>query len=391
VRLTWIIKLAIIWYIALCAVHYFNQRPMWNDEQAVFYSVESFSTSEIFSRSLLSIQVFPRAYFWMIQKFSQQFDYHLLSLRFFSFICMMAAFCLWLKLARLELKNNLQYLTFVLSWCGSVLLVYYSAELKQYSMDVLGCAIFLLFLYYQKDLQQKHKYYPLILVSLPALMLVSYTSLFFLLFPLYNLILDYRTDKKCLRCIALYGASLVIFLSISYYFDVRLRPTAVLNREWNSYFISLSSTGDFFQTLGDGINNLFSRWFAERPRIIKKIARVFVGFGLLNMFRAFFVNIKKDKYYLKSIQTIALVLFAEFLVLGALRKYPFTVPRTSLFFSPVVLILTIQGISWVKNIFKPAYVVLHGLYIVFLLAVSIGIAQHVFGGDLGAMPLLWRP
>jgi hypothetical protein len=386
-----IIIVIICWYLLLCVVHYLNQRPLWNDEQCVLQSVETFTAKQVFSERLLAIQVFPRFYLFLIQKVSQPFDFHLLSLRFLPFVSMVCAFLLWLKLATYEIKNKFEYLTFALSWAASVPLIYYAAELKQYSMDVLTAALFIMFLYHQKELEESPKnwLYALILILLPSLGMLSYTAFLFMVFPLYNLIVSSKTNGSNIRFIILYGFSFLIFVLLSYFFDMRLRPTVDVTEGFGDYFISFESFGEFFKTLGEGIANLFSRWFAESPRIVKKIAIYFVTFGLINLFYSFFKNIKKDRYFLQSLNTIALVVFIELFILGALKKYPFTVPRTSLFFCPIVLYLTITGIANIRNLNKYAYGAIHGLYFIFLSIISVSIARLIFTGDLGAIPKIW--
>ena len=186
-----------VWYIFLCSLHLFYQRPLWNDEEAVFRSVENYSPAQMFSEPLAAFQVFPRAYLFLIQQFSSAFDFSLWSLRLPSFICMMATFLLWLKVASYGIKDQWQYFAFVCSWPASGMMLYYSAELKQYSMDTLLVAIFLLFLYHQKELQRgKSGRYMLILALLPALGMFSYPAFIAAMIPLYNLLLASWREKE---------------------------------------------------------------------------------------------------------------------------------------------------------------------------------------------------
>lgn len=259
-------------------------------------------------------------------------------------------------------------------------------------MDVFTGALFLLFLYHQDRLQQKdrHERYFLCLVLLPFLGLFSYTAFLFAVLPLYNLILSTRQDIYYLKFAGIYGLSLGFVILLSYFFDMRLRPIDIVTEGFNDYFISFQSVGEFLKTFGEGTMNLFSRWFAEQPRIIKKVAIFFVPFGFVNMFYGFFKNIRNEKYFFHSLNTITLILFIELFILGALKKYPFTVPRTSLFFCPIVLYMTVQGIVNIKFINKYLYRIVHGLYVAFLSLMTIGLSHLVIiKGDLGAMPKLW--
>jgi hypothetical protein len=379
-----------IWYIFLCSLHLGYQRPLWNDEEAVFRSVETYSVQQMFSEPLLASQVFPRVYLFLIQQFSRLFDFSLLSLRLPSFICMIAAFFLWLKNASYGIKDRWQYLAFVCSWPASGLMLYYSAELKQYSMDTLLVAIFILFLYHQKSLQKKGGgRYMLFLILLPALGMFSYPAFIAAMLPLCNLILSSWREKESRKYLCVYGLSLLIFMITAYCFDMRMRSADVVTRGYSDYFISFASFGEFFRSLGEGVNNLFSRWFVEYPKFFKPIARIFIGWGLIYMFYGFFIERKKEQGYLRSLETIAFVLFLGMFIIGCLRKYPFTVPRTSLFYAPVVLYMTAKGIGLAAKVHPYFYRFIMGIYFVFLGFLIVMQSHLTFFGKLTFYPTLW--
>jgi len=378
----------VIWYVLLAFAHYLYQRPLWNDEECVLLNLRLFTSQEVFSREFLSAQTFPRIYFFLIQNFSRCFDFNLLSLRFFPFLSMLAAFFVWLKIARYELKEQGAYFTFVLSWSASAVLIYYAAELKQYSMDVLAAATFLLFLYHQKNLEEPGPglKYILILVSLPFLVFFSYPAYLFLVFPLFNLIHSAKADRRFIGPLIFYLSSIIVVGAFAYYFDVRLAANSAKDA-LSDYFVYTDSLPQFFQTLGEGTNNLFSRWFVERPKVFKQIGIFFVAFGFINLFYGFSKNIKKDRCRFYSINTVALVVFIELFILGVLKKYPFTIPRTSLFFCPVVLFLTVQAIFGLRR-YNFIYLPLRAAYVIFLLYVAISLSGITLAGALSFRPVL---
>lgn len=380
----------IFWYILLCVVNYLNQRPLWNDEECVFLSLKSYTLKQMFSQPLMSLQVFPRVYLFFIQTFSRLFDFHILSLRFPSFACMILAFFIWLRLAKSEMENKLEYLTFVLSWCASSMLIYYSSELKQYSMDVLVAALYLLFIFKASRLKQDKRnfIYVAMLLTLPFLGLLSYTAFFFPPIILYNFAVLSRTNKAYLKDIFVLGTAFGVSLAVSYTFDMRLRPLEILSTSWQDYFISLKSVGEFFKTFGEGVMNLFVRWFAENPRSIKRLGVVFMIFGMFNLVYSFLKYIKKEHCMIKSLNTISFILFLELLIAGVFQKYPFTVPRTSLFYCPIVLYLTIKGIGALKEVNKYAYAAVQGLFLVFLVFLTIALSRLIFTGQGVFAPIL---
>ncbi len=381
-----------LWYVGACAVHYGYQRPLWNDELAVYDSIRDFKPHQFFSQPLQTVQVFPRVYLFVIQSFAGLFNDSILSLRFFSFVCMLGAFAVWLQIARRELKGPWEYLTFVLCWAASVPLIYYSAELKQYSMDVLLCGIFVWFLYEQERVRSAGSgRYMLILALLPLAVFFSYPAYFLVMLPLWNLYLNFKTDRAQGKYIGVYLLSLGVCVILSYLFDVRHRPVEIVTTGFNDYFIATDSFKNFFQTLGEGVNNLFSRWFVELPKVFRKIARVFMVFGFVYLFVGFFRNINSSRWRLCSVNTIALVVFLQFALAGVLQKYPFGVPRTALFLCPMLLILTVQGICSIRQINRPVYYVLHSAFAVYLIIVAVGILGVVLNGPLIAIPEIFKP
>ena len=388
--LSWAVVLIAGWYILLCFLHLIQQRPLWNDEEAVFRSVENYTAAQMFGERLAAVQVFPRVYLFLIQKFSAMFDFSLWSLRLPSFLCMIAGFLLWLKIARYGIKDRWQYLAFVCSWPASGMLLYYSAELKQYSMDVLAAAIFILFLYNQARLQQEAKgRYMAILILLPALGLFSYPAFFLALIPIYNLLRSIAQDGTGLKYLRVYVLSLAVFMALSYFFDMRLRPLAEVSNGFSDYFMSFASFGEFFRSLGEGVNNLFSRWFVERPKYFKSITRIFTGFALIYLFYGFLKDRKKEKGFIATLETIAFVLFMEMFLVGCFKKYPFTIPRTSLFYAPVVFYMTTRGIELAGRVHPYFYRFVLGLYFVFLGFCIIMQSLVVFQGDLSFYPKFW--
>lgn len=387
-RLVFLVLIA--WYVSASTIHFLSLRSLWNDELAVLDSIRFLKPMEMFNSTLKTSQVFPHVYLFSIQAFAKHFGNYSLSLRFFPFVCMMAAFAIWLRIAYRELKNPWEYLTFILCWCASVPLIYYSAELKQYSMDVLLSGVFVWFLYEQEHLRSLGGLrYMAILALLPLAVLFSYPAYFFLVFPLWNLCLDFKTDRSQAGYILVYLLSVCVCVAVSYQFDIRLRPIEAVTGGFNDYFIATHSIKDFFQTFGEGVNNLFSRWFVELPKIFRKIARVFMFFGFLYMFVAFFRNFGARGRRLSSIATIALVVFAELALAAAFQKYPFGVPRTALFLCPMILVLTIQGIGSVRSLNRYAYYILHGAFVIYLTVVAVGVLGVVMNHPLNAIPEIW--
>ncbi len=379
------------WYLVLALGHYFNQRPLWNDEQCVLNSIIQLKPASLFSQPLLSDQAFPRLYLWCIQQFTQPFHQNLLSLRLFSLMAMIGAFFVWLKVARRVLSHSGNLVLFIGCWCASMPLVYYAAELKPYSMDVLAAGLIVLFLLNSNVIPAKAGIqYNAILFFLPLLGLASYPALFLLLLPLYNLVRDCVDKRRWLPELSLFLGSYLLVLALVYFFDFRVSAHYLLEEFWHDYFISLHSMKDFLGTLGKGMNNLIARRFAESPRWVKVPSRIFIGLGVGYMLVAFWGQFKKDRFVLRSIVPISLAMFLMQLVLAVLRVYPFAVPRMSLFFTPLLLLITIMGIHFIYQQHQAVGRILRIIFAGYLIFVSFGIASDVFiKGDLGAESTLY--
>lgn len=376
------------WYVLLCVTQLLTNRPLWNDEAAVFASVKAFSVQEIFGRKLLKFQVFPRVYLYCIQQFSKNFDFSLLALRLPSFICMMTGFFVWQKIIHYEFKKPVEIFLFTLSWCASSMLIYYSSELKPYSMDVCTASIILLFIYHQRKMEEQKSVgvFLLMLMLLPLFGFFSYPSFILLLIPLYNLILMSKADLSKIKYPIIYGLIFIAVGITSYFIDMRYRHVDIVTKGFGDYFISFESIGEFFKTLGEGTQNLFTRWFAERPRVFKKIPIPFMLIGLFTIIGSFINNYRKDKYFLESVKTVAFVIFLGLLSLGILQKYPYTVPRTSLFFCPFILFMTVKGIRNIVSYNRSLGIVIQTAYMVFLVVMVVLLSRVVFSGELTILP-----
>jgi len=206
------------WYLILAAGHYFNQRPLWLDEGYVENSVNQLTPLSLFTQPLLSGQAFPRLYLWSIQQFSKPFHQHLLALRLFSFLAMMGAFFVWFKVARRVLIHPVDRILYLGAWCASMPLVYYAAELKPYSMDVLVSGLIVLFLLDQDQIQKNPKTCRTILFFLPFLGLWSYPAVFLLLLPLYNLLCNCFDKRSWSAELSCFLCGYALMLGLVYFF-----------------------------------------------------------------------------------------------------------------------------------------------------------------------------
>ena len=369
--------LIIAWFVFLCSLHLAVQRPLWNDEQAVFLSVKAFSLQDMFSKDLIRLQVFPRVYLFCIQQFSKWFHFSLWSLRLLPFVCMLTSFYLWVTYTKGAFKRPASYWCFLLSWPASMMMVYYAAELKPYSMDVLAgiCALWLL--------KKRSKW----VFVYPLFGFFSYPAFLFALFFLYNFFVESFRDSSKWRQTALFLLTLTAVLGLSYHFDMQHRNLRGVSEGYHDYFIATDSAGGFFQTFGQGMKNLFVTWLVRDPLWVRNMCIFFMILGFFRMIGGFAVCFKKEGYTFRSLETLPFGLLVGLIVLGMLKKYPFIVPRTVLFMCPIILYLAVKGIEAFDKIHHNAYTVVLSVYAAYLIFLTVWFPSILLSGERLFQPL----
>ncbi|MGB2601648.1 MAG: hypothetical protein WBD12_06575 [Candidatus Omnitrophota bacterium] len=369
----YLITAGAIFFVFLCVLHYVSGRPLWLDERSILENIKLLQPHELFG-PLRHSQAFPHLYLFAVQSVSRVFDYSVYSLRVIPFVLMICAFFTWLRLFRKEEGVELNYMLFVLAWCGSNLMSYYSAELKQYSGDVLIAALFSIFLLDQRGNLNDQKIRPLVALKylvMPALVLLSYTANFFVLIPLYNLILNLRHNKKTIPYMCIYMVSVIVFVWLSYYYDARhARVVEDFSVYWNDYFILTTSFSEFIQSFSEGFRNIFARWFLETS-LIRRIMTIFLPFAVYFLVVFGFRRFREDKGMLLSLRSITLFVLIGMMIAGVAKCYPFTGTRVTLFIAPFIFYSIIKGIGMFKDRFPWVYRGLLSVYVLTLLSTSV--------------------
>lgn len=330
----------------LCGLHYSSARPLWLDEEYVFKSIEQLSFRESFGR-LVGAQVFPRVHLVSIKALGQLFNNHLLSLRFFSLVFMLSAFTIWSRIFRNSFKNNNLFLLAVFSFVCSYRLIYYGAELKPYSMDVLVVGCFCLYACWQGNFRKQTPSTQLYIGAalLPFLMFFSYAGLFVFWMPAHNFMCLVRKNKSLVPVLVLNLVISLLCFSLYCWIDLRHSVHQVeIYSYWESYFISLESVGGFFSTFGEGFQRIVTHWFGTE-KIHYKILIPFIPLVMISIFNNGIKPLIKDNLKILSVGSFGFILLAELFVFGMLRIYPFTGSRITLFLAPVIIYFIVKGIA----------------------------------------------
>ncbi len=361
----------ISWFIFLCLLHYFSQRPLWLDENFILENIKSLNLGETLG-PLKNCQAFPRIYLIVIKYLSQKFNYNTLSLRFFALISMLSAFFIWAKIYKRELPYKWHSLLALFSFASSYYLSYYASELKHYSMDVLVIGIFCLYLAYQKQYLDKRlsKFFIITTLLLPFTIFFSYSSFFIFWIVIYNFLFIVKKNPKVFTLLIIYAFMCLLFIIFVFSFDLKYTLSdQALFSYWKDYFLCTNSFYCFIKSFTEGLRRLSVWWFGNSA-FFRRVASFLIPFFIFSLFGYGIKSIRKNKFRLWDIDALALIIFLELFILGIVKKYPFTGERITLFFAPFVFFMIVKGISFLKKN-KPLYLSFNAFYLAFLIVCSL--------------------
>ncbi|MCD4779427.1 MAG: hypothetical protein K8S27_02610 [Candidatus Omnitrophica bacterium] len=363
----WVEVCILLVFIVLSLLHFFSDRPLWEDEIYVKNNLEKYHYVQLFG-VLDHSQSFPRVYLVWIKFLSRFFDYHMKALRFLPLVMMICALGLWRRVYQRQTDHAFIILSALLLFACSFRMVYYAAELKPYSLDVLSVALVALICFKQKgrDADQLRPRDYLSSAVLPFFILFSYGSIFVVWIPAWNYLLKTREDKRFWKIFILSAGSCVLAAMLFYLIDFRYSVNDANIHYWNDYFLCVENRECFLSTFGEGVQRLVTYWFGNtKPQMLA--ASLFIPVFMFGMVRYGGASLLKDRLSVTNLDAMAIVLFFEMMVLGVLRKYPFTGERLTLFYAPIVFYLTVKTIWSTKKmcwIFWPltAYCVGYAVY-----------------------------
>lgn len=279
---------------------------------------------------------------------------------------MCAALLVWMKIFRDELGEGVSFFLCAFSFAFSYRMSYYAAELKPYSMDVLGVGLFVLFMRAQPEsakAEGRARIWPAVI--LPFLLFFSYAALFACWIVLFNFAL-LRGSGGTRRQALAYSCSLLLCGAGLYFFDLRygLRQQCLFGY-WKDYFLCSTSPYCFIRSFGEGLQRI-AIWFYGDNSYLKRAGAFFIPFFVVGL-ASFFVRLFKERRGVCDAKTASAALFSALFVLGLAGKYPFTGERITLFFAPFVFYATASGICLARR-YKPLYAAALPAYCAFLIA-----------------------
>ncbi|MWV66584.1 hypothetical protein DCO58_02530 [Helicobacter saguini] len=151
---------------------YINHKDLWLDEASLSYSMYGLAWSDMFLKALPNGQAAPVGFLVLSKIIGAPFNYNEYSLYFLPFISGLLVLFLTYKIAFLDsIKSSFFPAFFITLTCGSLGLLYYAAEFKQYEGEA-AAAFLLVYLFLA------NKSFKSFIIATIFCSLFSYTSLF---------------------------------------------------------------------------------------------------------------------------------------------------------------------------------------------------------------------
>lgn len=336
-------------FVFFCLFHFFTQRPLWLDEQAVYDSVKDYKLLQIFS-PLRNAQVYPRGQLFFIKLIHDYVSSSVLVLRVWSLIAMLGSFLLWKKIYVEKFKNSWEAVFCLSFFAVSYQMSYYAAEFKPYAMDVLVVTSYLLFFQYQERFREegvsKGLYFGSML--LPFLMFFSYASLFVFWIVIWNYMRMVGKNKLLRKPLAVSIFFSLLCLGGAYWLDLRHSMSSGIQGCWQDYFIGYSSLEVFFEPFGEGLREIITWWYGN-SRFFIRLATPFIPMFFYAFGRYGIGQIKTVTKGIFTLESLFTVLFCELVILSIFKRYPFTGDRMTLFLAPFVFYFIVKAVFDIKQ------------------------------------------
>ncbi len=338
--------------VAMRLIQYLANRSLWADEAVLALNIVNRSYLELF-QPLDYDQGAPIGFLMMEKLAVQILGNNEYALRLFPFICGVGSLFLFYELGKRLIPKSAVIISLTL-FASLPFLVYYSAEVKQYSSDV-AIALFL-YLLLLPLLPQKLNRGQMIKYSLVGAIAIwfSHPSIFILAsIGSSALLINFlQKDLNKIKQLLLIYSAWVLSFFVFYFVSLRnLTGNETLTTSWGDGFPSspfdiiwiLDAFGKFFyKPLG------FSKW-------IDGLAIVFFLLGCISCW------LSRKKILLLLLSPLFMTFLASFL-----HQYPFR-SRLVLFLIPYVIFLIAEGGSYILKKSKSRTIKIISIFLIILL------------------------
>jgi len=348
--------------IIIRLVVYLENRSFWTDEISLAMNMVELNWSQL-HEPLHYGQAAPLLFLYLTKAIAELFGISEMTLRFIPFLGGCLALVVFHYLAR-EMLSKQAALLAVALLVFSRYSIYYSAEFKQYSTDLLCTAIILLLAI--KAYKSEYKVSNIALLSLTGFTLIwlSHTSIFILAGSGLALFLYLVTNKELYsnnyssKIISLLIMGTVWLASFSLHYFL------VLNNSAHDMFYDYWANG-FAPFLPTSLADLL--WYSSTfTSIISNPLgfSLFQGLAIFSILAGIYGLYKAKKYFYLYLLTLPLVLI---LAASMLKQYPIA-SRLILFIIPVFYIFIAEGLYLTYRSFRKEHILIGLAFILIFFA-----------------------
>lgn len=338
--LKWIAVAFILTGIGMALINFINNRSLWIDEATLALNLTNKAAIELI-KPLDYNQVAPIGFLMLTKFFGYLFNYSDWSLRLFPLLSYLISVLLFHILTRRLITEKLIALFATGFFATTANMIYFSAEIKQYSSDVTFCLILLLrtILFNESPLKLKWKHYALIGALSIWFSNVAVPLLF--CYGLYQIFKTYKSAaKKYTHLFLVLGIWLFSFV-VYYSFFIHHHPTK-------------EGMVDFWTKAGAFLpQNMLSTTFYINLMVKLKEYLELMGGGklVLSVIPIILAGLlflaKKNKELLYLLVSPLLL----HLILSYLKLYPFS-SRLILYLYPTLVIILFSGLLYIGTFLK---------------------------------------
>lgn len=220
---------------------YIFHKDLWLDEAMIAYSAYGIGWSELFFQALPNLQSAPFLFLVVSKFLGSIFGYGEHTLYFLPCVFGIATLILALKIAKLLFGDKtIGFLAFVVLVCGSLGLIYYSAEFKQYGIEAF-CGFLLVYCYL------KHLAFKKFIAISVLCFLSSHTGIFVAFaciagyfYKTFSMPFSPKSWIKSNSTFIFLSAFLAVLFIIYYFAYVRYQAVAGFYELWREHFIPLN-------------------------------------------------------------------------------------------------------------------------------------------------------
>lgn len=284
---------------------YIFHKDLWLDEAMLAFSMFGVDFKSLFFAPLPNTQSVPLLFLVLSKIIGSAVDYSEYGLYCLPFICGILNVILCFKIAKILFGNGIGFIVFIVLVCGSLGLLHYTTEFKQYGIEAF-CGI-LLFYLYLKNVDVK------IFIAVSVIcMLASHTGIFvaFAILLGYLKIFPLQSFVKNNRLLLVLGIILGTLFLLYYVLYVRFQAVSNFYDYWSEWLIPLD-----LASIPSFLLKILPVWSGFTPFDKGYVIPIYMIISLFGLWSLWHKN--------RNIFVILMGAFGIYVLLSLAQLYPF--------------------------------------------------------------------